>query len=144
MDNKYKTSALQSDYAFSAVDDYNTRMYILPHLINKEDRDAIIAEHRLHPCGAATQPGKPAPNHSKVLGRLIDKLRVVGQRHKHTIVETIPWQEYTIGYLPGYRGGVIELSEIKYATREDAEHAIFLQRLEALLEQYGIDINTKD
>jgi len=134
-------TALQQDYGFAAVDDYDTRMYILPHLIDKESREAIIAEHRAHPRGAATQPGEMAPLHSKPLARLIDKLRTVPQQGKHTIVETKAWEEYTIGFLPGRRGGVVELSDEKYATREDAEHAIFLKRLVALLGQYGIEFD---
>ncbi|EGH00117.1 hypothetical protein imdm_2158 [gamma proteobacterium IMCC2047] len=78
--------------------------------------------------------------HSKPLARLIDKLRVVPQAGKHTIVETKPWEEYTIGLLPGARGKAVELTEERYATREDAEHAIFLKRLKALLEMYGIEM----
>ena len=133
-------TALQKNYGFTAVDDYDTRMYILPHLIDKEDREKIIAEHRAAPRGQACQPGEPAPMHSKPLARLIDKLRVVPQAGKHTIVETKPWEEYTIGLLPGARGRAVELTEERYATREDAEHAIFLKRLKALLEIYGIEM----
>ena len=74
------------------------------------------------------------------LKRLLDKLRVIPQTGKHTIVETKPWKEYTIGVLPGRRGGVVELTGEIYPTREDAEHAIFLKRLKALCEHYGIDM----
>ena len=34
-------TALKQDYAFKAVDDYNFRMYILPHLVNPESRSEI-------------------------------------------------------------------------------------------------------
>ena len=132
-------TALQKDYALSALDDYDTRMYILPYLKDKSSLEAIIAEHREHPRGAGTKAGEAAPLHSVPLKRLIDKLRVVPQAGKHTIVETIPWKEYRIGLLPGHRGGVVEISDESYATREDAEHAIFLKRLKTLLEAYGID-----
>jgi hypothetical protein len=131
-------TALSRDHGFLAVDDYDTRTYILPHLEDLERRAAIIAEHRAHPRGAAAQPGVKPPNHSDPLKRLIDKLRMTPQAGKHTIVETLPWQEYAIGILPGHRGGVIRITRERYATREDAEHAIFLKRLKALLAHYQI------
>jgi branched-chain amino acid transport system permease protein len=64
---------------------------------------------------------------------------MVPQAGKHTIVETVPWKEYRIGVLPGHRGGVVEITDETYPTREDAEHAIFLKRLQALLDAYGIE-----
>ncbi len=133
-------TALQKDHSFAAVDDYDTRMYILPHLAQKASRDAIIAEHRKAPRGAATQAGEAAPLNSLPLKRLLDKLRVIPQAGKHTIVETKPWEEYTIAILPGRRGGVVELTGETYPQREDAEHAIFLKRLKARCEHYGIDM----
>jgi hypothetical protein len=78
------------------------------------------------------------PNHSPDLKRLIDRLRVVPQAGKHTIVETKPWEEYAIGILPGQRGGVVKITRERYPTREDAEHAIFLHRLHALMDRYGL------
>tara|TARA_B100001750_G_scaffold140836_2_gene112239 strand:- start:343 stop:783 length:441 start_codon:yes stop_codon:yes gene_type:complete len=134
-------TALQQDYSFSAVDDYDSRMYILPQLVDQDSRDAIIAEHKSNPMYKGTQPGSPAPMYSQTLTKLIDKLRVVPQTGKHTIVETKPWEEYTIGILPGHRGGTVKLTEEKYATRGEAEHSIFLKRLKAYLFQYGIDMD---
>jgi len=132
-------TALQSDYGFTALDDYDTRMYILPYLKDKSSLENIIAEHRERPRGAGTRAGEPAPLHSTPLKRLIDKLRMVPQAGKHTIVETVPWEEYKIGILPGRRGGAIEISDESYPTREEAEHAIFLKRLQVLLDAYGIN-----
>ncbi len=132
-------TALARDYGFTAVDDYDVRTYMLPHLRDPDLRARLVAEHRAHPRGAGTQPGVAPPNHSVDLKRLIDKLRMVPQAGKHTIVETVPWQEYAIGILPGQRGGVVKITRERYPTREDAEHAIFLKRLHALLDHYGID-----
>jgi len=134
-------TALQQDYSFTAVDDYDSRMYILPQLVDQDSRDAIIAEHKANPMYKGTQPGSPAPMYSQTLTKLIDKLRVVAQTGKHTIIETKPWEEYTIGILPGHRGGTVKLTEEKYATRGEAEHSIFLKRLKAYLVQYGIDMD---
>jgi hypothetical protein len=132
-------TALTADYGYTAVDDYDTRTYILPYLRDPVSRNKIIAEHREHPRGAGSQPGIKPPNHSDGLKRLIDKLRMTPQQGKHTIVETVPWKEYAIGILPGYRGGVVKITRERYSTRNDAEHAIFLKRLNALLDHYGIE-----
>lgn len=139
MDKKAGTTALQNDYALHAVDDYNTRMYILPFLKDRPRREALIAAHRARPIYGPTEPGKPAPIDSPELARLLDKLRVVPQKGKHVIVETHPWAEYRIGILPGVRGEPIQVTDEVYATRTEAEHAIFLKRLAALLKAYGIE-----
>ena len=70
-------TALQKDYSFTAVDDYDSRMYILPDLLDQESREAIISEHKANPMYKGTRPGSPAPMYSKTLTKLIDKLRVV-------------------------------------------------------------------
>ena len=139
MENKPERTALQDDYSYRAVDAYNTRMYLLPVLADPQRRAALIAEHRARPIYAAAQPGTPAPMDSPDLARLLDRLRVVPQQDKHVIVETRPWEEYRIGVLPGVRGRAVEITDEAYPTREDAEHAIFLKRLGALLEAYGIE-----
>jgi hypothetical protein len=131
-------TALARDYGYTAVDDYDIRTYILPALRDSTRRAELIAEHRAHPRGAATQPGAMPPNHSPDLKRLIDRLRVVPQTGKHTIVEVKPWAEYAIGILPGRRGGAVKITGERFQTREDAEHAIFLKRLYALMDRYGL------
>ena len=133
-------TALRQDYAFKAVDDYNVRMYILPHLIDPESRARIVAEHKANPLYRPTRPGEPAPIYSQVLVRLIDKLRVVPTAGKHIIVETEPGREYTIALLPAACGETVVLTEETYATRGEADHAIFLKRLKALLAGYGIEM----
>ena len=138
MEHKPEKTALQDDYAYRAVDAYNTRMYLLPALSDRKRRAELIAEHRARPIYEAAQPGTPAPMDSPELARLLDRLRVVPQQDKHVIVETMPWEEYRIGILPGIRGKAVEMTDEAYPTREGAEHAIFLKRLDALLEAYGI------
>lgn len=131
-------TALQRNYGFTALDDYDMRMYVLPALVDHDSREEIIAEHRALPVYASTEPGEPAPMYSDVLTKLIDKLRTTPMKGKHTIVEITPWEEYAIGTLPGHRGGRITITDETYATRGDAEHAIFLKRLETFLNLYGI------
>ena len=132
------TTALQDNYSFQAVDDYNVRTYLLDYLKDKNSRKALIAEHRSHPRGGPTMPGSAPPLQSGPLAQLVDMLRMVPQSGKHTIVETIPWKEYSIGILPGKRGGTVRITKEKYSSREDAEHAIFLKRLRTLCGKYDI------
>jgi len=131
-------TALQKDYAFSAVDDYNTRMYILPHLADAKRRKELISEHKNNPLYRPTQPDEPAPIYSRVLARLVDKLRVFPTAGKQVIVETQKDKEYTIGLLPASRGGEVVFTDEKYPTRGDAEHAIFLKRLKSLMTAYQL------
>lgn len=133
-------TALQDDYAFKAVDDYDTRMYILPHLRDPAKLAALIEEHKDNPVYRGTVPGHGAEMNSDPLKRLLDRLRATPQTGKHTIVETRPWEEYTIGILPGVRGGTVELTDESYPTRGQAEHAIFLKRLSAFLKAYDIEM----
>ena len=136
--NHRPETALSRNHSFIAVDDYDNRMYILPYLVDRADRERIIEEHRANPVYAGTQPGHPAPMHSETLRRLLDKLRTTPQQGKHTIVEITPWREYAVGILPGRRGASVEITDERYATRGEAEHAIFLKRLKAFLTAYGI------
>ena len=131
-------TALQDDYAFKAVDDYDTRMYILPHLRDPAKLAALIDEHKENPVYRGTTPGRGAEMNSEPLKRLLDRLRATPQAGKHTIFETCPWEKYTIGILPGSRGGTVEMTDESYPTRGQAEHAIFLKRLAAFLRVYDI------
>ena len=131
-------SVLLDDYCYSAVDDYNVRMYLLPALRDPARRKALIEEHRSRPIYRGTRPGTPPELDSPELSRLLDKLRVVPVAAKHCIVETVPWTEYRIGILPGQRGKAVTLTDESYKTRDEAEHAIFLKRLDALLAHYSI------
>ena len=135
---KSQGSDIRQNYSFNAVNDYNVRTYLLDHLKDKQKRQALIDEHKRFPRGGPTLPGAPPPLQSNVLAQLIDFLRTRPQTGKHTIVETVPWSEYSIGLLPGRRGGVVRILREKYPTREEAEHAIFKKRVKALCKEYGI------
>ena len=112
--NRLPETALSHNHSFVAVDDYDNRFYILPYLVERADRERIIAEHKANPVYSGTRPGEPAPLHSETLRRLLDKLRAAPQRGKHTIVEIRPWREYAVGILPGHRGGTVEITEERY------------------------------
>ena len=138
MEHKPNHTALRDHYSYRAVDAYNIRMYLLPLLRDQNRRAKLIEEHRSRPIYEAAQPGAKAPMDSPELARLLDRLRVVPQQEKPVIVETRPWEESRIGLLPGIRGRSVNITSEAYPSREDAEHAIFLKRLESLLRAYGI------
>jgi len=133
-------TALRQNYAFKTVDDFNFRMYILPHLADPVRLAEIIAEHKADPLYSPTQPGEPAPLYSQTLVRLIDRLRVVPTGGKQIIVETQRNQEFAVAILPEMRGGTVEITGELYPTRGEADHAIFLKRLGALLSEYGVEM----
>ena len=131
-------SDIRQNYSFNAVNDYNVRTYLLDHLKDKQKKTSFNRRTQTLPKRRANLPWAPPPLQSNVLAQLVDFLRTRPQTGKHTIVETVPWSEYSIGLLPGRRGGVVRILREKYPTREEAEHAIFKKRVKALCKEYGI------
>lgn len=97
---KPQGSDIKHNDSFNAVNDYNVRTYLLKHLKNRQKRQALIDKHKLFPRGGATLTCTPPPLQSSVLAQSVDFVRTRPQSGKHTIVETIPWSEYSIGLLP--------------------------------------------
>lgn len=139
MKTKRPEGALHQDYSFRALDDFNFRNYLLPALQDPARRRALIEEHRKRPIYRGTKAGETPEIDSPELARLLDKLRVTSVAGKHCIIEAIPWEQYNIGILPGTRGLEIEMTKESYPTREEAEHSIFLKRLQSLLDFYHVN-----
>lgn len=53
-------TALQQDYCFQPVDDYNMENYLLPALHDPARRKAIVEGHRERPIYRGTRPGAPS------------------------------------------------------------------------------------
>ena len=138
MKTKRPEGALHQDYSFRALDDFNFRSYLLPVLQDPARRQDLIEEHRKRPIYCGTKAGETPEIDTPELSRLLDKLRVADVAGKHCIIEAIPWKQYNIGILPGKRGLEIKMTDESYPTREDAEHAIFLKRLQKLLDHYQV------
>ena len=139
MKTKQPEGALHQDYSFRALDDFNFKNYLLPVLKDRDRREALIREHKTRPIYRGTNAGQAPEMDSPELSRLLDKLRVVEVAGKHCVVEVVPWKQYNIGILPGSRGLKIQLTEESYKTREEAEHSIFLKRLQNLLDFYHVN-----
>ncbi|WP_251329430.1 hypothetical protein [Haloplanus pelagicus] len=95
---------------------------ILPKL-----SEELIKEHREDPFG----------DHSTELHRILTFLRRQPVEGRLVIVATPPGQ-FTLGRLSGVRGDRPELlEEERYGSWEEAEHAVFLKRIEQLKDTFA-------
>lgn len=129
-------TALQQGWALNATEDFITRTYVLPLLADEGTRNRLIDEHRNNPIGVAGKGGGPGVGHSADLVRVLDKFRRAPQAGKYCRVCTKPHVEWRIGILSGVRGKPIEVLPETFASEDDCEHAIFVKRIDELLEAY--------
>lgn len=107
----------KADAAYSEID-----ARILADAIKPLISDEIIEEHKRNPIGI----------HSDALERVLIYLRRHGLRTagKYILVCTKPHQEWRIARLSGVRGEPPTIDEsARFASRETAEHGVFLKRL---------------
>lgn len=87
--------------------------------------DNVIEEHRRQPLG----------QHSEALERLLLYFRRQPQRDKYAIRTIEPFKAYRVVALSGHRGvAPREVEEKTYASESEAYHAVFLRRVQDLLE----------
>jgi branched-chain amino acid transport system permease protein len=87
--------------------------------------DELIEEHRLKPLG----------QHSDALERLLNYFRRGPVPDKYAVMAIKPFEAYRVVALAGRRGVPPRLVEDRmYATLEEAYHAVFLRRINDLLE----------
>lgn len=87
--------------------------------------DAVIEEHRTRPLG----------QHSEALDRLLIYFRRQGQVDKYAIMVLEEFKVYRIVALSGHRGTAPRIVEDRnYTTPDEAYHALFLRRVQDLLE----------
>ena len=87
--------------------------------------DAVIAEHK----------SKPLGQHSEALDRLLIYFRRQGQVDKYAIMVLEEFRAYRIVALSGHRGTAPRMVEERsYETPNEAYHALFLRRVQDLLE----------
>ena len=75
--------------------------------------------------------------HSQDLQTLLDKLRRGGLNGKLLIICVKLHEDYRIGITTGVRGQPVEITEDSFSSQEACEHAIFLKRINKLLEDYS-------
>ena len=87
--------------------------------------DVVIEEHRTRPLG----------QHSEALERLLNYFRRQGQVDKYAILVIEEFKAYRIVALAGHRGTAPRIVEDQvYPTPDEAYHALFLRRIQDLLE----------
>ncbi|MGR8918397.1 MAG: branched-chain amino acid ABC transporter permease [Gammaproteobacteria bacterium] len=87
--------------------------------------DAVVEEHRRQPLG----------QHSEALERLLLYFRRQPQRDKYAIQVVEPFRAYRVVALSGQRGvAPREVEEKTYPSEAEAYHAVFLRRVQDLLE----------
>jgi hypothetical protein len=96
--------------------------YIFEHQIRPTITPDTIAEHRSNPFGAG---------HSPELEILLRYLRrnPVRSRPRYMLVETEPYQEWSIALHARQRGEPLVLTGETFTSQADAQHEIFLKRL---------------
>jgi hypothetical protein len=84
-----------------------------------------IAEHRANPFGAG---------HSSALEILLRYLRrnPVPGKPRYVLLETKPYQEWVIALHPGGKAAPLTVTEQRFTSQAEAQHAIFLARLRDL------------
>lgn len=104
------------------LDERIAREQILPRI-----DDDLIQEHKEDPVG----------QHSDDLQRVLHYFRRQPLDEKYVIVETERNEEWNIGLLSGERGNSPKLlEEDAFDSLEEAEHAVFLRRIEELQATY--------
>ena len=129
-------TGVQENRGYAETDDFITRTYILPLLRDDATRKRLIEEHRQNPIGKPGKGGRAAVGHSDDLARVLDKFRRRPMQGKYVITTRHQFREYHIGVAAGVRGEPVKIEDEIFATQEDAEHAIFLRRIDDLLAEY--------
>ena len=133
-------TGVQLNLGHTSTDDFKTEKYVLPLLRDEKMRNKLIEEHRACPVGKAAQPhkGQPMGEHSKELQIVLDKLRRQPMAvKKYVTVCKKDFEDYRIGIVTGVRGQPVEILDESFSSEEACEHAIFLKRINRLLEEYS-------
>ena len=132
-----KPTGVQLNQGNLSTDDFITRTYVLPLLLDEEKRNELIAEHRANPVAGPPKNGQPPIEHSENLRTVLDKFRRQGMAGKYVTVCKRLHEDYRIGIISGVRGQPVKITEDSYSSEEACEHAIFLKRIADILEKYS-------
>jgi hypothetical protein len=99
--------------------------YIFERTVKPKITPEIIAEHKARPIGGS---------HSADLETVLRYLRRIPTKHKprYVIIETKPGEEFALALHSRVRAAPLVLTGQRFATIEEAQHAIFLNRLREL------------
>ncbi len=132
-----KPTGVQTNQGHASTDDYITRKYVLPLLMDEESRNRLIEEHKSNPVGTPPRNGKAPVEHSEDLRTVLDKFRRAPMTGKYITVCKRLHEDYRIGICSGVRGEPVKILEGSFSSEEACEHAIFLKRIADLLQEYS-------
>ena len=132
-----KPTGVQTNQGNASTDDFITRTYVLPLLVDEASRRRLIAEHKACPVGKAASHGRPAIEHSQDLQTVLDKLRRAPMTGKYVTICKRPHEDYRIGICSGVRGEPVKILDGSFSSEEACEHGIFLKRIADLLANYS-------
>jgi hypothetical protein len=108
-----------------------------PLLFDEPRRAALIAEHRRNPIGTAGRVGESGFAHGADLAKVLDFFRRAPVDGKLILIAEPDRTGWRIGRI-GARGVAPAIvSEVVHSTREEAEHAVFVRRIEEFLEAWS-------
>ena len=131
-----RKTGVQENRAYTETDDFITKTYVLPILLDPKRKKAIIEEHRNNPVGTPGLAGKAGIGHSEDLQRVIDKLRRAPMAGKYVRVCMEPHKDYRIGVASGVRGKPVKILPKSFPSEDACEHGVFLKRIDDLLAHY--------
>ena len=132
-----RKTGVQENGAYNSTDDFITRTYVLPILLDKKRRAAIIKEHAGNPVGTPGKAGHAGIGHSEDLQRVVDKFRRAPMKGKYVRVCIEPHKDYRIGIASGVRGEPVKILPKSFPSEDACEHGVFLKRIKDLLAEYG-------
>lgn len=132
-----RKTGVQENGAYTSTDDFITRTYVLPILLDKQRRQAIIKEHESNPVGKPGLAGNAGVGHSEDLQRVVDKFRRAPMKGKYVRVCIKPHTDYRIGIASGVRGEPVKILPKSFPSEDACEHGVFLKRIKDILAEYG-------
>ena len=130
-------TGVQLNEAHTSTDKFITEKYVLPILLDKKRRAAIIEEHKSNPVGTPGLAGNPGIGHSDDLQRVVDKFRRAPMAGKYVRVCMEPHKDYRIAIVSGVRGEPVKILPKPFPSEDACEHGVFLKRLKDMLAEYG-------
>lgn len=132
-----KPTGVQTNQGNAGTDDFITRTYVMPLLLDDETRRRLIAEHKANPVAGPPGNGKPPIEHSIDLRTVLDKFRRAPMTGKLITICKRMHEDYRIGICSGVRGEPVKILEESFSSEEACEHAIFLKRVADLMDRYA-------
>ena len=130
-------SGLSRDPSRAAHMDRIAETEIAPLLLDERRRAELIEEHRRQPIGRPARTGERGFRHGPDVVKVLDFFRRAPVDGKLVLIADPDGGGWRIARIAKRGVGPVPVSGEGYATREKAEHAVFLKRVEEFLETWS-------